>query len=139
MAQIQAARDRGLDITANQYPYTAMQHGWSACFPVWMREGGPEKFAERLQNAVTDMALRERVKNDPEFIAWSKEHGWWEGIVMGSASSPANRQYEGLSVAEIAKQRGEADPADTIISSWPRMGAASEACFTTSPKTTSRW
>ena len=115
VAQIQAARDRGLDITANQYPYTAMQHGWSACFPVWMREGGPEKFAERLQNAVTDTALRERVKNDPEFIAWSKEHGWWEGIVMGSASSPANRQYEGMSVAEIAQQRGDADPADTII------------------------
>ena len=37
--QLQAARDRGVDITANQYPYTAMQHGWGACFPVWMREG----------------------------------------------------------------------------------------------------
>ena len=115
VARIQAARDRGLDITANQYPYTAMQHGWSACFPVWMREGGPEQFAERLRNAVTDMPLRERVKNDAEFIAWSKEHGWWEGIVMGSASTPANRKYEGMSVAEIATERGDPDPADTII------------------------
>lgn len=115
VAQIQAARDRGLDITANQYPYTAMQHGWGACFPLWMREGGPEKFAERLRDAVTDTAMRERVKSDPEFIAWSKEHGWWEGIVMGAASTPANRKYEGMSVAEIAKQRGDADPADTII------------------------
>ena len=33
IAQIEAARARGLDITANQYPYTAMFHGWSAFFP----------------------------------------------------------------------------------------------------------
>ena len=39
-AKIEAARARGLDITANQYPYTAMQHQWSAFFPVWAREEG---------------------------------------------------------------------------------------------------
>ncbi len=39
--QLEEARARGLNITANQYPYTAMFHGWNAFFPVWMREGGP--------------------------------------------------------------------------------------------------
>ena len=39
--QIEAARARGLDITANQYPYTALFHRWSSVFPLWMREGGP--------------------------------------------------------------------------------------------------
>ncbi|MGH9387677.1 MAG: N-acyl-D-amino-acid deacylase family protein [Vicinamibacterales bacterium] len=48
--QIEDARARGLDITANQYPYTAMFHGWSAFFPLWIREGGPQKFAERLKD-----------------------------------------------------------------------------------------
>ena len=33
LREIEAARARGLDVTANQYPYTAMQHGWSAFFP----------------------------------------------------------------------------------------------------------
>ncbi|RPI52417.1 MAG: hypothetical protein EHM55_16550, partial [Acidobacteria bacterium] len=42
LATIEAARARGLDVTANQYPYTAMQHGWSAFFPVWAREHGPQ-------------------------------------------------------------------------------------------------
>ena len=55
--QIQAARDRGVDVTANQYPYTAMFHPWSAFFPVWAREGGPARFAERLH----DPAVRERI------------------------------------------------------------------------------
>ena len=51
IAKIEAARARGLDITANQYPYTAMQHGWSAFFPVWAREGGPEKFAAHAEGS----------------------------------------------------------------------------------------
>ena len=45
VATIEAARKRGLDVTANQYPYTAMQHQWSAFFPVWARAGGPQEFA----------------------------------------------------------------------------------------------
>jgi N-acyl-D-amino-acid deacylase len=108
---IEDARARGLDITANQYPYTAMNHGWSAFFPVWAREGGPQKFAERLK----DPAVRERIKKDKDFITWAKEHGWWDGIVMGRAGSEQNRKYEGMRLSEIAKARGDADPADTCL------------------------
>jgi N-acyl-D-aspartate/D-glutamate deacylase len=109
--QIEDARKRGLDITANQYPYTAMFHGWSAFFPLWIREGGPQKFAERLN----DPAARARLKQDKDFITWAKEHGWWEGIVMARARSEKNRQYEGKSIAQIARMRGEEDPMDTCI------------------------
>jgi N-acyl-D-aspartate/D-glutamate deacylase len=109
--QIEDARKRGLDITANQYPYTAMFHGWSAFFPLWIREGGPQKFAERLN----DPAARARLKQDKDFITWAKEHGWWEGIVMARARTEKNRQYEGKSIAQIARMRGEEDPMDTCI------------------------
>jgi dihydroorotase/N-acyl-D-amino-acid deacylase len=127
IAQIERARQQGLDITANQYPYTAMFHGWSAFFPVWMREGGPEKFAGRLK----DGALRPRLKKDPDFIAWAKEHGWWEGIVMARAGSDANRRYEGRSVAEIAKLRGDADPMDTCIDLMAEDGGRISGIFHT--------
>jgi N-acyl-D-aspartate/D-glutamate deacylase len=109
--QVEEARARGLDVTANQYPYTAMFHGWSAFFPLWVREGGPERFAERLR----DPSLRERIKSDPDFIAWAQEHGWWEGIVLSRASAPEVRRYEGMSAAEIAEARGMADPADVVL------------------------
>ena len=79
--QIEAARARGLNITANQYPYTAMFHGWSAFFPLWIRDGGPQQFAARLK----DPAARARLKTDKDFITWAKEHGWWDGIVMARA------------------------------------------------------
>jgi N-acyl-D-aspartate/D-glutamate deacylase len=123
--QIQAARDQGLDVTANVYPYTAMSHGWNACFPLWVREGGPAKFAERLR----DRSLRARIKGDPEFIAWSEEHGWWDGIAMARARQPQNKQYEGKRLVEIAKMRGDADPADTFITLMAEEGGNISGVF----------
>jgi N-acyl-D-aspartate/D-glutamate deacylase len=123
--QIQIARDQGLDVTANVYPYTAMSHGWNACFPLWVREGGPAKFAERLR----DRSLRARIKRDPEFIAWSEEHGWWEGIAMARARQPQNKQYEGRRLVEIAKMRGDTDPADTFITLMAEEGGNISGVF----------
>ncbi len=125
--QIENARARGLNITANQYPYTAMFHGWSAFFPVWIREGGPQKFAERLK----DPALRARLKKDPDFITWAKEHGWWDGIVLARARSEKNRQYEGKRIAQIARMRGEEDPMDTCIELMAEEGGNISGIFHT--------
>jgi N-acyl-D-amino-acid deacylase len=89
LSQIEAARARGLEVTANQYPYTAMSHGWNAFFPVWAREVGPAKFAAMLK----DPAMRERIKHDPEFALLSTEHGGWDGIAMARSFSIANQKY----------------------------------------------
>ncbi|HSH74246.1 MAG TPA: D-aminoacylase [Longimicrobiales bacterium] len=127
IAQIEEARARGLDITANQYPYTAMFHGWSAFFPLWVREGGGERFAERLR----DESLRERIKTDPDFIEWAEEHGWWEGIVLARASRPEVQQYEGMRVAEIAEALGVADPADVVMELMAAEGGSISGVFHT--------
>jgi N-acyl-D-amino-acid deacylase len=127
LEMIEEARGRGLDITANEYPYTAMNHGWSAFFPVWAREGGPAAFAARLK----DPAVRAKIKTDKDFITWAKEHGWWDGIVMGRAGSPANRKYEGKRLSEIAKLRGDADPADTCLALMAEDGGRITGMFHT--------
>jgi N-acyl-D-amino-acid deacylase len=111
LSRIEAARARGLDVTANQYPYTAMQHNWSAFFPVWAREKGPQAFAAALK----DPATRQKIKRDQDFQTWVHEHGSWEGIVLGRARQPQNKKYEGMRLAQIAKVRGDADPADTCL------------------------
>ncbi len=95
----------------NQYPYTAMSHGWSAFFPVWARAGGPAKFAELLR----DPGVRRRIKADPEFKLLSTEHGSWTGIAMSRAVTPANQKYVGMRLSDIAKARGDANPADTAL------------------------
>jgi N-acyl-D-aspartate/D-glutamate deacylase len=127
LAKIEAARARGLDVTANQYPYTAMQHGWSAFFPVWAREEGPQGFVSILK----DPAGREKIKRDPDFETWVSEHGSWDGIVLGRARQPQNKQYEGMRISEIAKKRGDADPADTCLAIMAEEGGTVTGMFHT--------
>ncbi len=127
LAKIEAARGRGLDITANQYPYTAMQHGWSAFFPVWAREGGPQEFAAILK----DPAMRAKIKQDKDFQTWVSEHGGWDGVVMGRAQRPENKKYEGMRIPQIATLRGNADPADTCLELMAEEGGSISGMFHT--------
>ena len=127
LAKIEAARARGLDVTANQYPYTAMQHGWSAFFPVWAREEGPQAFASILKNP----AMRQKIKQDRDFQTWVNEHGSWDGIVLGRARQPQNKKYEGMRIAQIAKLRGDADPADTCLAIMAEEGGTVSGIFHT--------
>ena len=65
LKRFEAARAAGLDVTANQYPYTRASNGLDACLPLWVREGGIDAMVKRL----SDPALRERIKremDDPE-------------------------------------------------------------------------
>jgi N-acyl-D-amino-acid deacylase len=127
VATIEAARARGLDVTANQYPYTAMQHQWASFFPVWAREGGPEKFAAILR----DPAQRRKIKDDKDFQTWVMEHGGWDGIVLGRARRPEIKKYEGMRIAEIARVRGDEDPADTCLALMAEEGGAITGMFHT--------
>ena len=128
LAKIEAARARGLDITANQYPYTAMQHGWSAFFPVWAREHGP---AEVRRDAEGPRHPREDQSRQGLSDAGSSEHGGWDGVVMGRARQPHNKKYEGMRIPQIAKLRGDADPADTCIELMAEEGGSISGMFHT--------
>src|SRR6202035_3159495 len=45
---VEAARARGVDVTIDQYPYTASSTGIAALFPQWALEGGQKAVVERL-------------------------------------------------------------------------------------------
>jgi dihydroorotase/N-acyl-D-amino-acid deacylase len=108
---IEKARAEGIDVTANQYAYTAKTHPWWLWFPAWSRSGGPKAFGDRLQQP----GVLEKIKHDKDFIDWSTEHGGWEGIVVAKVNKPANQKYLGKTVIEVAKMMGEADPADAAL------------------------
>lgn len=109
--RIEEARKRGLEITANQYPYTAMQHPWGAMFPAWSKTGPPGVVAKVL----ADPANREKLKKDKEYLQYVDEHGGYEGIVGSRYVNPKLKQYEGKTVAEVAKLRGDTDMDKTLF------------------------
>ena len=53
LARIKQARDQGLDITADIYPYIAGSTALSASLPPWALEGGTEKMLTRLRDPQT--------------------------------------------------------------------------------------
>src|SRR5262249_37061214 len=69
LRRLEAARARGLDVTADQYPYTRASNGLDSCIPLWVREGGIDQLVERLK----DPATRDRIKkdmDDPNATTW---------------------------------------------------------------------
>jgi dihydroorotase/N-acyl-D-amino-acid deacylase len=115
LQRIQAARDRGLDITANAYPYARASNGLDACLPVWVREGGIEKMMARLK----DPAQRERIRNDMADARPSWENQWYgsgggDGVMVSAVINPELRKYQGLTLTEIGRQMGK-DPRDAVM------------------------
>jgi N-acyl-D-amino-acid deacylase len=116
LARIEAARARGLDITANQYPYTRAQNALDSCLPIWAREGGLEKTLARLK----DPAMRERIKRDMDdssVTTW--ENQWYgsggaDGVMVSSVLNADLRKYEGMTLTEIGKAMGK-DPRDAVM------------------------
>src|SRR6266496_1069145 len=116
LQRIEAARARGLDVTANQYPYNRASDGLDACLPLWVREGGLDKMLGRLK----DPAARERIKkdmDDPTVTTW--ENQWYganggDGVMLVSVLNPDLRKYEGMTFTAIGKAMGN-DPRDAVM------------------------
>ena len=108
--QLEEARREGLDITANQYPYTAMQHPWRRLFPRWVQDAPVNETISQFKSS----SFRERVMKDAEFTQYVDEHGGWEGIVAARVDAEALKKFEGMTIAQIAKAR-EQDPVSTVF------------------------
>ena len=115
LKRIEEARDQGLDISADQYPYIAGQNGLDANLPLWVRDGGRDKMIERLK----DPAVRARVKADlaKDDPAWENQYmgaGGASGVLIVSVVNPALKKYEGRTLEQIGKDEGK-DPVDVIM------------------------
>lgn len=112
IAVIEAARREGLEVTANQYSYTAMQHPWSRLMPRWVQDAPRQAILTRF----ADRDFRERVKCDPEFQQYVEEHGGWDAIVASVLHNPELKPYEGKRASEVARMRGQQDdPAEAAF------------------------
>ncbi|MBY0494948.1 MAG: D-aminoacylase [Cyanobacteria bacterium] len=110
------ARARGLDVTANMYPYDRASNGLDACLPLWVREGGLDTMLGRLN----DPALRDRIKRDMDDAnAKDWENQWYgsgggAGVMISTVLDPALRKWEGKNLVEIGKEMGK-DPRDAAM------------------------
>ncbi len=129
LARFEAARAEGLDVAANQYPWTAASNPLDSCLPPWMREGGREKLLLRLK----DPALRERAKAEMARDAddWQNQYygsGGPSRIIVSAVLKASLKPLEGKTVEEIAAMR-KADPRDALMDVVLEDGAKSTCIF----------
>ena len=95
---IRAARDSGVEVTADQYPYAASGTSITAALvPRWAEEGG----AEGLRRRIEDPSVRPRLVADME--ANLRRRGGARSLLITSAR---DRAVVGKTLEEVAKARG---------------------------------
>ena len=115
LERIQQARDRGLDVTADIYPYIAGSTALSACLPPWALEGGTEKTLARLRDPQTRQRLKQEISQDQ--TEWENIYlgsGGPSGVLIGAVVNRELESLQGKRISEIAADQKK-DPLDVVF------------------------
>ena len=108
IALIQSARDRGLDVTADIYPYIRNGIGLTSFLHPRHYGEGSAPFLKTLGDAEVRARLRREVETTSDWENWYRHVGKnWDNVLVASVGGPLPKSYEGKSIAAIAKMRGE--------------------------------
>ena len=115
LAKIDSARAAGLDITADQYPYTRAATSLDASIPTWAESGGWDSLLARLRDPKTRARLHaEMLQPTDGTEGFYNEAGGGAGILITGVFQDSLRPIQGKTIAEIAAARHH-DPIETIF------------------------
>jgi len=92
---VERAKQRGLAVTADRYPYTAYSTGLAVNFPGWAMDGGSEAFVKRLRDPQERQKMRDETMEKMQGTTW-------EDILIVDANKETNKKFIGKTVREAA-------------------------------------
>lgn len=110
LKKMEKARKEGIEVTFDQYPYTAGSSVLHSILPPWLHDGGTERMLERLSDQDVREELRQTWETSLDFENWVYNVGW-NNIVVSFVKTEENKKFEGKSIQEIAEFR-EQTPID---------------------------
>ena len=110
LRMMRRAREEGVEIFCDAYPYTAGSTQLIHILPPECQEGGLDALSKNLRRPGFRAQIRRRMETGSDFENISLLVGW-ENIVASSVTKQENKPFEGKSIAEIAKLQGK-DPFD---------------------------
>lgn len=113
LKRIERAREDGLEITCDVYPYTAGSTRLMQIFPPDIQIGSTERVLRNLRDNQCRAQLKriwasrsDRFENYAEMLGWDK-------IILSGLTRRDNMKYTGMSIAQAARERGQ-DPGDCV-------------------------
>lgn len=106
---IQRYRAEGIDVTVDQYPYTASSTRLSTQLPAWALADGTDSIRVRIENPQTRARIVTEMKQS---LARSGFENYQWAVV---ANCPWEQSYNGKSIAEINRMRGHPATLDQEI------------------------
>ena len=103
LSTIEAAREAGVDVHFDRYPYVAYATGLSNLFPAEARRGGTDAFLARLADPAEADQLERACRAKVALL------GSWDAVQISSTRTGRNRIAEGRRLGELAAELGE-DP-----------------------------
>jgi N-acyl-D-amino-acid deacylase len=100
LRMLEAARADGIDVMYDRYPYVAYSTGLASMFPVWARDGGTDRFLQRLDDPAVAPRIEEAVR------AKVAQLGSWDAVQVTGTDAPALAWAEGRRLGELAQARG---------------------------------
>jgi len=124
IGHVEAARARGLKISADMYTYPASSTGFDAAMPLWIQAGGIEQWVERLKDpALRAKALADMHKSDAsENTKLVVEEP--DKVILVGFKTEALKPLTGKTLGEVARTRGKPPEeviADLIVADGTRI------------------
>ena len=104
LALVEDARDEGLDVTFDGYPYAYSSTRLNIVIPQWAFDGGLDRLRENLRSP----AARARMRGEMAPRAAS-----WDEMWITHLKRPEHHRFEGRSLAEVAELQGK-DVVDAV-------------------------
>ena len=108
LALLEQARQEGLDVSCDVYPYTAGSTQLLHILPPEFLEGGMDAVVRRLRDPAARRELAQRIETGDGFDDIARLAGW-DGIYLTSLHCPEDHPFLGKSLAQIAALTGQ-DP-----------------------------
>lgn len=129
VAAIDAARARGVDVTADQYPYAASGTNLDATLPNWAHAGGSDSLLARLRDPAVRQRLRVELSDSTGAGARiGMSAGGPSGVMLSNFVADSLEKYEGRRLDEVARIRG-GDVIETLFDLLLADDARSSAIY----------
>ncbi|MBV9110798.1 MAG: amidohydrolase family protein, partial [Gemmatimonadetes bacterium] len=106
VAAIEAARARGVDVSADQYPYPASGTDLDAIIPNWAHAGGTDSMLARLRDPVTRQRIAGELTSGGDWNIGASAGGP-SGVMIAGVGEDSLRRYEGMRLSEVAAARNQ--------------------------------